>query len=91
MFVGAYGAVASTNTAPRAPEQVLTPWSDAETLLWGGFSGAMAGLFTTPFDVIKTRIMTSESPGAGRARLRSSESFRVSCLRREACHFVSDA
>lgn len=29
-----------------------------ETVLFGGLSGALAGFFTTPFDLIKTRIMT---------------------------------
>jgi len=36
------------------------PWSDFETILWGGISGALAGFSTTPFDVIKTRIMTAK-------------------------------
>jgi len=34
-------------------------WSDMETVLWGGISGSLAGFTTTPFDVVKTRIMTS--------------------------------
>lgn len=28
-------------------------------MLWGGISGALAAWFTTPFDVIKTRVMTA--------------------------------
>ncbi|CAI5500548.1 unnamed protein product [Closterium sp. Naga37s-1] len=41
----------------------LAPW---ETLLLGGFSGGMAAIAITPFDVIKTRMMTSP-PGAAAA------------------------
>jgi len=37
------------------------PWSDFETILWGGISGALAGFSTTPFDVVKTRIMTEQN------------------------------
>lgn len=46
--------------ASQRPAQVLSPMSDLETVLWGGISGGMAGFFTTPFDVVKTRIMTSK-------------------------------
>lgn len=45
--------------ANQGPSQVLSPWSDSETVLWAGVSGAIAGLVTTPFDVIKTQVMTS--------------------------------
>eukprot|EP00434_Breviolum_minutum_P043288 symbB.v1.2.038580.t1/scaffold6063.1/size21276/2 len=48
--------------ADRDPSLLLAPmkpWSDAETVLWGGISGALAAWFTTPFDVIKTRVMTA--------------------------------
>eukprot|EP00933_Yihiella_yeosuensis_P066555 TRINITY_DN70893_c0_g1_i1.p1 TRINITY_DN70893_c0_g1~~TRINITY_DN70893_c0_g1_i1.p1 ORF type:complete len:125 (-),score=13.73 TRINITY_DN70893_c0_g1_i1:83-457(-) len=45
----------------QGPAHVFAPWSDAETLLWGGTSGAIAAFFTTPFDVVKTRVMTSRS------------------------------
>ncbi|CAI7777499.1 unnamed protein product [Closterium sp. NIES-54] len=41
----------------------LAPW---ETLLLGGFSGGMAAIAITPFDVIKTRMMTSP-PGVAAA------------------------
>eukprot|EP00127_Corallochytrium_limacisporum_P001868 Clim_evm23s88 gene=Clim_evmTU23s88 len=41
------------------------PWSDGETVLWGGFSGALAGWSTTPFDVVKTRIMTATGKNLG--------------------------
>mmetsp|Transcript_4663 Transcript_4663/g.17569 ORF Transcript_4663/g.17569 Transcript_4663/m.17569 type:complete len:364 (-) Transcript_4663:36-1127(-) len=45
--------------AHQGPGQVLSPWSDTETVLWAGVSGAIAGLLTTPFDVIKTQVMTA--------------------------------
>eukprot|EP00128_Syssomonas_multiformis_P017006 Colp12_sorted_trinity150504_noHs@31631 len=37
------------------------PWSDGETILWGGVAGALAGFSTTPMDVVKTQIMTHEA------------------------------
>jgi hypothetical protein len=40
----------------------LKPW---ETITVGGVSGGLAAVTTTPFDVIKTRMMTAE-PGEGR-------------------------
>jgi hypothetical protein len=46
-------------TVHAGPGHVLNDWSDVETIVWGGFSGGMAGFFTTPFDVLKTRIMTA--------------------------------
>eukprot|EP00928_Gymnodinium_smaydae_P082331 TRINITY_DN65691_c0_g1_i1.p1 TRINITY_DN65691_c0_g1~~TRINITY_DN65691_c0_g1_i1.p1 ORF type:complete len:357 (+),score=37.62 TRINITY_DN65691_c0_g1_i1:60-1130(+) len=46
--------------ATHGPAQMFSPWSDVETILWGGISGAIAAFVTTPFDVIKTRIMTSQ-------------------------------
>jgi hypothetical protein len=46
-------------TVHAGPGHVLNDWSDLETIVWGGFSGGMAGFFTTPFDVLKTRIMTA--------------------------------
>eukprot|EP00927_Polykrikos_kofoidii_P033457 TRINITY_DN28287_c0_g1_i1.p1 TRINITY_DN28287_c0_g1~~TRINITY_DN28287_c0_g1_i1.p1 ORF type:complete len:367 (-),score=36.16 TRINITY_DN28287_c0_g1_i1:130-1230(-) len=57
--------------ADRGPAQVLSPWSGAETILWGGVSGAIAGLLTTPFDVAKTRIMTASN------RLSLADAFRT--------------
>jgi len=45
--------------ADRGPMQILSPWSDTESVVWGGVSGAIAALLTTPFDVVKTRIMTA--------------------------------
>uniref|UniRef100_A0A0G4I511 Mitochondrial carrier protein n=1 Tax=Chromera velia CCMP2878 TaxID=1169474 RepID=A0A0G4I511_9ALVE len=38
------------------------PWTDAETVLWGGISGALAGWTTTPLDVVKTKVMTASRP-----------------------------
>ncbi|CAN6245461.1 unnamed protein product, partial [Urochloa humidicola] len=37
-----------------APENVKL--NSGETLLCGGFAGSTAALFTTPFDVVKTRV-----------------------------------
>lgn len=48
--------------ANSGPSQLFSPWSDMETVLWGGISGAIAGFLTTPFDVVKTRVMTSQVP-----------------------------
>jgi hypothetical protein len=45
---------------------VWQEWSDGETVLWGGISGALAGFTTTPLDVVKTRIMTETQAGENR-------------------------
>lgn len=38
--------------------------STAHNIVFGGLSGALAGFVTTPFDVIKTQIMTNEKGSA---------------------------
>ncbi|KNC77610.1 hypothetical protein SARC_09931 [Sphaeroforma arctica JP610] len=55
-----------TTTSSRQGLEEDREWSDLETVLWGGVSGGLAGFSTTPFDVIKTRIMTETTAGDGR-------------------------
>jgi hypothetical protein len=74
------------------------PWTDMETVLWGGISGALAGFSTTPLDVIKTRIMTGakkeeRTMGKALARVLKEEgipffSFLFSFLRPPLSSFV---
>lgn len=47
--------------SPPGIRRELKPW---ETITVGGVSGGLAAVTTTPFDVIKTRMMTAE-PGEG--------------------------
>ena len=37
----------------------MKPGHPFSKVLWGGISGALAAWLTTPFDVIKTRVMTA--------------------------------
>eukprot|EP01134_Creolimax_fragrantissima_P000193 CFRG0193T1 len=55
-----------TTSNTRSVDHADAEWSDLETVLWGGISGGLAGFSTTPFDVIKTRIMTETKPGENR-------------------------
>ncbi|KAI9139739.1 mitochondrial carrier domain-containing protein [Paraphysoderma sedebokerense] len=71
------------DTIPSSPSDSIPTHTST---LYGGISGGLAGFFTTPFDVIKTRIMThkttspsssSQTPPPAAASVSSSSSSKV--------------